>query len=66
MKTLKKQFPFKKPRFEALKTRLERSEALQVEAFIPALIFEKWSLRTGLSPEAGMGVSRTGLYTDFT
>lgn len=71
MKTMNKQFPFRKPRLEALKKRLERSEAVvgaqemspNVSQEIP---FERWLVRMGISPQSGMGVSRTGLYTDFT
>jgi hypothetical protein len=28
--------------------------------------WKEWTIRTGLSPEAEYGVSRAGLYTDFT
>ncbi len=26
----------------------------------------RWQLRVGMDPESGMGVNRTGIYTDFT
>jgi|GEM_PF-7126596 len=53
------------PRNDRPSEKLQEANAIVSSANRPREL-ETWLMRSGLSPESGLGVSRTGIYTDFT